>query len=159
MITALVLGSAMDAAVWVGRVAGEPPVKRARPAQDTPAVAIYCRQCQSCHGRDGAGSRARGSAPDIPDFNDRSWQESRSDAALLFSIRNGRGAMMPDFADRLGAAEAQALVAYVRRFNPPRSKPAAISADEFDRRFDELQDELQELRRQFQELHSRPSGK
>jgi hypothetical protein len=76
----------------------------------------------------------------IPDFNDPEWQERRNDFQLLASILDGKD-----------------LVAYIRRVPGTRARrteadTARLSADEFSKRFRELQKELAELQREFRQL-------
>src|SRR5262249_26925288 len=47
----------------------------------TPGVSeLFHRHCAKCHGKDGTGTPARRSFPDIPDLTDIPWQSLRSDA-------------------------------------------------------------------------------
>jgi mono/diheme cytochrome c family protein len=124
------------------------------------AKTLFHRNCQSCHGQDGSGARARKSMPEIPDFTNPDWHVTKSEFALVASIREGKGTFMPAFADRLTDPEIRQLVAYVRALDPPAdaTKPAPspsaakTSANDFDRRFRELREEMKTLRAQFKEL-------
>jgi mono/diheme cytochrome c family protein len=110
-------------------------------------------RCARCHDADGSGRAARDSLREIPDFNNHKWQASRSDADLLVSILDGKGAHMPSFRGKVGDDEARALVASVRAFDPaPARRTTSAPPDEFERRFRELQEELNDLKKQFREV-------
>src|SRR5437660_1590425 len=81
---------------WGGRPFPAP--RRAAPPAGRGGAAVrelYQLHCVKCHGGDGTGSAARKRMPEIPDFTRASWQKRRSDARLLASILDGRGADMP----------------------------------------------------------------
>jgi mono/diheme cytochrome c family protein len=101
----------------------------------------------------------RSSMPAIPDFTSRAWQEEATAERLAASILNGRGTLMPSFSGRVGDGQAQDLAAYVRAFGPVRAaaKPAAGASD-FEKRFQELQQQWDELERQLKEM-TPPAGK
>ena len=82
-------------------------------------------RCTRCHDADGSGRSSRDRLGEIPDFNNHKWQASRTDAALLVSILDGKGSHMPSYQGKIGDDEARALVASVRAFNP---EPAARRA-------------------------------
>jgi hypothetical protein len=65
---------------------------------------------------------------------------------------------MPAFADRVSAAQARDLVAYIRALNPAKTKPAEFSPSDFESRFQQLQKQWDELQKQFREV-SRPPRK
>jgi mono/diheme cytochrome c family protein len=118
---------------------------------------LYRQRCARCHGSDGSGSLARDTMPPIPDFSDHRWQSSRSDAGLLASILEGKGAQMPAFRVKVTEQEARSLVAHIRAFDPmPAARPPAGTRagarDDFDERFHKLEEELREYQRQFREL-------
>jgi mono/diheme cytochrome c family protein len=54
--------------------------------------------------------------PKIPDFTDRPWQATRSDAELGHSILEGKGKSMPRMKNKLGAVDVRQMVALVRAF-------------------------------------------
>jgi mono/diheme cytochrome c family protein len=119
--------------------------------------ALFRRHCARCHGEDGAGLSTRDRAESIPDFSSQRWQASRSDAQLLVSVREGKGKRMPAFRGKVSDQEARDLVAQVRAFDPkPPPKPADGPADDFDKRFRQLQEELADLKKQFRELSATP---
>jgi cytochrome c6 len=131
-----------------------PGANPGRSATPRPAWELYRRHCQRCHGADGSGGAAGKRLSDLPDFTDRRWQEQRSDAQLLVSILDGKGAGMPAYRDKLDDEQAQSLVALVRSFAgvTAESPPNGAGADNFDRRFRQLQQELDDLQKQFREL-------
>jgi len=90
--------------------------------------------------------------PQIPDFTESSWQKRRSNSQLEVTILEGQGKSMPAFAQRLKDEEVQALVSYIRALGPSDFAPASTAVSEFDRRYRLLQEELDELRRQFRGL-------
>lgn len=78
------------------------------PAQSLGA-ALWDRQCSTCHGPTGRGDGPMAAALHPPNMSLMAWQKSKTDAELLASIRNGKGAM-PRFSladDALAAALAQ----------------------------------------------------
>ena len=97
----------------------------------------------------GASSGSR--LPGLPDFTSGLWQEGRSRAQLAASILEGKGGM-PSFRGKLSTAEVRALASYVRAFGPIPEEPQNTLSDDFDRRFDLLQREFEELRHAYREL-------
>lgn len=83
---------------------------------------LYGQYCVTCHGKDGKGTDMKTAMPSIPDFTDRKWQESVTDAQLLVSILEGKGTLMPGFRDRLSDEQTKDLVTYTREFNPAAGK-------------------------------------
>src|SRR2546429_96407 len=67
-------------------LAAEAGSPRARLAQQ-----LFARTCSQCHGGDGGGGPGRAGGPggfamsEIPDFTNRSWQQSRSKIQLIIS--------------------------------------------------------------------------
>ncbi len=123
---------------------------------DKSAATLYQRFCQRCHGSDGGGERNAG-VMGLPDFRRPTWQERRSDAQLMASILDGKGNGMPAFRGRLSQDQVRSLISLVRALDP---KPAQASSSptEFQVQFQALEKELQELRRQLDELSAQPSG-
>jgi mono/diheme cytochrome c family protein len=125
----------------------------AAPPRFKEAEALYTRMCQRCHAADGSGAERRPRMKTLPDFTRDSWQKSRTDPQLLVSILSGSGADMPAFEDRLSRQQARELVAVVRAFGPNRAVPAAAAAEsDFDRQFDLLMRQIDDLRRQARGL-------
>jgi mono/diheme cytochrome c family protein len=75
---------------------------------------LFEQHCAKCHGPDGSGSRARRRYPDIPDFTDPGWQAQHSDAQMLASILDGKGAEMPALSHDISQEQARALLPYIR---------------------------------------------
>jgi mono/diheme cytochrome c family protein len=114
---------------------------------------IFQQYCIVCHGPDGTGSIIRQAMPPIPDFTKAPFQQSRSDSQLKASILDGKGTLMPANRGRVTPEQTDALIAYVRAFGPkglvvPTGGP--ISDSEFDKSFQRLQDQWEELQRQLQ---------
>jgi cytochrome c553 len=128
----------------------QPPATGAVSERPTPA--LYAKFCAKCHNADGAGSKP--CTAGVPDFTRATWQRENSDIQLQVSIREGKGKIMPGFADRLSDGEVIDLVAHIRTFAPvkPPAEPKARRTD-FDERFRMLEGELEELQREFWRLH------
>src|SRR5262249_13035173 len=86
------------------------------------------------------------------------WQERRSDPQLLVSILDGKGTGMPSWSGKLSEEQARGLVAEVRAFASTTPKPEGGSPTDFDKKYGQLQKELQELQRQFHELSASSPG-
>ena len=80
----------------------------------------YNRYCIRCHGIDGRGVW---DIPDVPDFTDPRWQNSRSDPQIVNIIMEGRGAVMPMFRGTLALDEAWGMAHYLRTFVPGTEAP------------------------------------
>jgi len=91
-----------------------PPTSPA--AANMPPALVYRAYCLACHDSDGSGRVARKAMPELPDFLDAKWQAAHDDAALKQSILNGKGKFMLPMKDKLGSADAEQMVAYVRAF-------------------------------------------
>ena len=118
---------------------------------------LFRQICMKCHGADGTGSQTRSLLSEIPDFTSAPWQERRTDAQLMASILDGKGSDMPPQRGNISEEQARGLVAHVRGFAPTREKPgqgeqAGRAMASFDERYRRLQEEQEELRRQFREL-------
>jgi mono/diheme cytochrome c family protein len=113
--------------------------------------ALFARNCQSCHGKDGRGTRLRQHAPSAPDFTNSSWQDARSNTQILVTILEGKGNEMPSFNEHLSRNEVRDLVGFIRRMGPDEMTSPAHRTREFEKRFRELEEELRDLRRQFQD--------
>jgi cytochrome c oxidase cbb3-type subunit III len=70
---------------------------------------IFAEQCAACHGPDGKGKQEQGA----PNLTDAIWLYGDSKAAILDSIRTGRGGVMPAWAGRLDPVTVKALAVYV----------------------------------------------
>jgi Cytochrome C oxidase, cbb3-type, subunit III len=78
-------------------------------------MSLFNRYCIRCHGIDGRGVW---DIPDVPNFTNARWQESRSDGQLARAILEGRGAVMPPWRGTLSLEEAWAMARYLRTFVP-----------------------------------------
>jgi hypothetical protein len=76
---------------------------------------LFNRYCIRCHGVDGRGVW---DIPDVPDFTNRVWQETRPDAYRARVIIEGRGAVMPSFRGVITLEESHALARYLHKFIP-----------------------------------------
>ena len=71
--------------------------------------AVYAEQCVACHGETGKGNKEFGG----PNLTDQTWLYGSDKAAILTSIRTGRGGRMPTWAGRLDPVMIKALAVYV----------------------------------------------
>lgn len=71
--------------------------------------AIYNEQCSACHGEDGKGNTELGA----PNLTDAIWLYGSDRAAVMESIRTGRGGAMPAWAGRLDPVTIKSLAVYV----------------------------------------------
>ena len=88
------------------------------------SAALYNRYCIRCHGVDGRGIW---DIPDVPNFADSTWQDSRSDAYLAQVLHFGRGAVMPPFRGTLTYDEYYGLARHLRTFDPRNQVPRPVS--------------------------------
>lgn len=138
------------------------PARHGGPAPERLHAArqLFQRRCAGCHDSDGSGGVLRGSVPLVPDFTSSRWQQRRRDEQLLVSILEGKGSRMPSFHGRVSEEGAQDLVSLIRTFDPSYDPAAAarnsITAGEFSRRFRELDQQMEELKKQFRELSAPP---
>ncbi len=95
----------------------EPPSPSHQPPILSPGGPQLFRDfCMACHGADGRGAPVRVAMPEIPDFTNRKWHSSRSEAELLHSILEGKGKFMLPMKSKVGTLGAEELAAYVRGF-------------------------------------------
>jgi hypothetical protein len=95
--------------------------------------------------------------PPIPDFTNPTFQKEHSDAQLLISILDGKGAFMPANRGRVTEEEGRDLVAFVRAFGPATAvaaKPEA-SASEFEKSYHQLEAQWNELEKELQKYKAR----
>ncbi len=69
----------------------------------------FKEQCATCHGDDGKGKIEQGA----PNLTDSIWLYGGTKAAIVESIRTGRGGQMPAWVDRLDPATVKSLAVYV----------------------------------------------
>jgi mono/diheme cytochrome c family protein len=110
---------------------------------------IFQQFCIVCHGPDGTGNAMRASLPPIPNFTDKAFQKSHTDDQLQSSILNGKGTLMPANLGRVTVGQARDLAAYIRSFGPPGSQPATAGTDDFEKRFNTLQAQWDELNKEL----------
>lgn len=119
---------------------------------------IFRQYCIVCHGPDGTGNVMRASLPPIPNFTDPAFQRTHTDAQLLVSILDGKGALMPSNRGRVTEEQARDLAAYVRAFGPAGSQAVQLAPSEFEKRFNVLQAQWDALNKELQAV-SPPTGK
>jgi mono/diheme cytochrome c family protein len=145
-----------------------PPASRPANVSSIPASAevsqegsrLFRRFCAQCHGSDGLGTRARDTMRAIPNFTQATWHDSRSDFELIVSILDGKRTEMPAFRDKVSREQAGDLVTVVRAFAPSRSRTSRLnSSNDFEKRFQALLAELEELRRQHRAIAEPASSK
>jgi mono/diheme cytochrome c family protein len=91
----------------------------AGPARSHLAQQLFARYCAECHGTDGRGEPGRAKVSTlIPDFTNRSWQQTRSNVQLTISILEGKDRLMPANRGMISDQMARDLAAYVRTFAP-----------------------------------------
>jgi hypothetical protein len=92
------------------------------------AMNLYNRYCIRCHSVDGRGVW---DIPDVPDFANVVWQNTRPDDYRSRVILEGRGAVMPAFRGILTVEESCALARYLHTFLPGNevSRPGLRPAD------------------------------
>jgi hypothetical protein len=78
-------------------------------------MGLFNRYCIRCHGVDGRGVW---DIPNVPNFTNVRWQETRSDLQIANIILEGRGAVMPPFRGAITLEEAWGLARYFRTFVP-----------------------------------------
>lgn len=117
---------------------------------------LYRRHCQRCHEADGKGATMRTSAAPIPDFTNSQWQERRSNAQLQASILEGEGTKMVAFRGKFTQEQVHDLVVQIRTFAPAWTRRRAPAENDLERRFRELQKEMDDLREQLRELSLEP---
>jgi cytochrome c oxidase cbb3-type subunit 3 len=70
---------------------------------------VFAEQCATCHGADAKGGREFGA----PNLTDAIWLYGGSKAAIVESIRTGRGGVMPAWTSRLDPVTIKSLAVYV----------------------------------------------
>lgn len=76
---------------------------------------VFAQRCALCHGPDGHGDGPGSKAlnPKPRNFHDQAYMSTRTDAQLLETIHNGKGAM-PKWGGVLSESEITAVLAHVR---------------------------------------------
>jgi mono/diheme cytochrome c family protein len=84
---------------------------------------VYRQFCVNCHGANGKGDENMKKVMTmIPDFTSEKWQKENSDAQITVDITDGKGTLMPAFADKVTADQVPTLMEYIRKFDPSRAK-------------------------------------
>jgi kynurenine formamidase/cytochrome c5 len=86
---------------------------------DASAAKLFDNNCAVCHGQDGRGAVK---LPNLPDFSQDDFQDSRSESLLISSVTNGRNSM-PAFGTVLSQNQIRGLVRFVRHFRRPTRVP------------------------------------
>lgn len=74
---------------------------------------LYATNCARCHGPEGQGT------PRAPALNVKSFLTKTSDQAMIMIISGGiPGTAMPAWGDRMSAADIQAIVGFIRQWEP-----------------------------------------
>lgn len=114
--------AAMSIIVAIGSVARVRHVETAlaTPASGDPGARVYAQHCALCHGAGGKGDGPAAATLKTRPRNhtDGAYMNSRTDAQLLNSIRNGKGAM-PAWKGSLSESEIQAVLGHVRSLAVP----------------------------------------
>src|SRR5262249_52397026 len=118
------------------------------------ASSLFQRHCARCHGSNGTGSDRRERWRNLPDFTRSTWHETRTPQELLVSIRDGKGLSMPPFGDRLRGKELDEIVSLVRSFASLPPESVRVLPADFEKRFQELRRDWDDLRSEFQKLSS-----
>ena len=80
-------------------------------AEDKPDPAVlFAKNCKMCHRADGKGIPAM----KTPDFTNKEWQASRTDAELIRSVTKGKD-KMPAFENKLKPEEIKLIISDVIR--------------------------------------------
>lgn len=70
---------------------------------------VYATNCVACHGENGDGNQALGA----PDLSDELWLYGGDKSAIVETVTNSRGGMMPAWNERLDPATIKELAIYV----------------------------------------------
>jgi cytochrome c oxidase cbb3-type subunit 3 len=73
---------------------------------------VFAETCAACHGPDGKGKRDVGA----PNLTDAIWLYGSDAETIVDGLWNGRGGMMPAWANRLDDSTIKALTVYVHTF-------------------------------------------
>lgn len=89
------------------------------PAKEAGVEQVYLKNCKNCHGTDGKAQTKMGKKHEIDSFADAAWQARHTDAEIREAIANGvKDTKMKAYGKKLSAEQIDALVGYVRAFNP-----------------------------------------
>ncbi len=79
--------------------------------------------CAACHGADGKGNQAIGSA----NLTDKVWLHGWGEAAIVDIVTHGKTNVMPAQKERLTADQIHVLATYVWSLSNPRGTPVAVT--------------------------------
>ncbi|MBI3790886.1 MAG: cytochrome c [Gemmatimonadetes bacterium] len=83
-------------------------------AQDADGKALYLKNCKQCHGVTGEPTKtAKRQYEKIASLNDAEFMKQLTTKVMLDVVRKGKGEMK-GFADKMTAAEMEAVVAYTQ---------------------------------------------
>ena len=77
---------------------------------------VFAASCASCHGDDGKGKRDVGA----PNLTDQIWLYGAEKSVIIDGLWNGRGGVMPAWAERLDETTIKALTVYVHTLGGER---------------------------------------
>ena len=77
---------------------------------------VFAASCASCHGDDGKGKRDVGA----PNLSDQIWLYGAEKSVIIDGLWNGRGGVMPAWAERLDETTIKALTVYVHTLGGER---------------------------------------
>ena len=90
-----------------------------KPIDPAQGKSLFASACARCHGPEGAGGLALFDGGPAPrNFHDHAFNASHTDEQIKLTIVNGKGVGMPAFGTTFTDAQLDALVAYVRGFDP-----------------------------------------
>ena len=81
------------------------------PAQVAAGAVVFEDNCSSCHMEDGTGDRDLGA----PNLADAIWLYGGNYDAVMETVNNGRGGVMPNWNTRLSEAQIRAVATYVHQ--------------------------------------------
>lgn len=83
--------------------------RRADPAAVARAAPVFAAQCAACHGVEGKGDQKQGA----PNLTDSEWLYGPTRSDIHSQIWNGRGGVMPTWANRFDPPTIKALAVYI----------------------------------------------
>jgi mono/diheme cytochrome c family protein len=97
------------------------------------AEELWREECASCHGRDGKGETRAGKRAGAPDMTKAEFHESASDEQAFKSVKEGiideKGAeRKKPFGEHLTDEQIEALVEYLRKFDPKHPRDLSEAA-------------------------------
>jgi cytochrome c oxidase cbb3-type subunit 3 len=115
----LAAARAREAELFAGFATLDVEALSAEPAALATGARIFANYCSTCHGSDG-----RGAPGHFPDLTDGEWLHGAGDAALVATITDGRGGVMPAHAATLGEQGVAEVAAYAYTLNGRQAEPA-----------------------------------